>query len=217
NHREAWQAVLLVLTEFKDTWAGEKGAAMVLPTLLKRLRKGAFLPTSGSSYPCLLPFLAALPVETLLAPSDGNKTNKGAPFCADLVETLWSTVATSTSLGGDTAGGVAPGSSVVAARVADVASAQVECATLLLLKLPPPPQQQQQEEQQQPLPSSERVSSGENEVKADSRLATSVSVAALNLARTVVSFVLDETAAGAAGRTRMDSETLGRALGQLQL
>lgn len=28
NHREAWQAVLLVLEEFKDTWAGEKGASV---------------------------------------------------------------------------------------------------------------------------------------------------------------------------------------------
>ena len=28
NHREAWQAVLLVLAEFKDTWGSEKGAAV---------------------------------------------------------------------------------------------------------------------------------------------------------------------------------------------
>lgn len=28
NHREAWQAVLLVLREFKETWMAEKGAAV---------------------------------------------------------------------------------------------------------------------------------------------------------------------------------------------
>lgn len=28
NHSEAWQAVLLVLREFKDTWAGEKGGSV---------------------------------------------------------------------------------------------------------------------------------------------------------------------------------------------
>lgn len=125
---------------------------IVLPTLLKRLRKGAFLPTSGSSYPCLLPFLASLPVETLLAPSDGNKSSKcTTPFCVDLVETLWTTVATATSLGGDAAGGLTPGGSGAAGTVADVASAHIECATLLLLKLPAPPAPPRQEQQEQPL------------------------------------------------------------------
>lgn len=28
NHREAWQAVLLLLREFRDTWRTEKGAAV---------------------------------------------------------------------------------------------------------------------------------------------------------------------------------------------
>lgn len=28
NHREAWQAVLLVMTGFKETWKTEKGAAV---------------------------------------------------------------------------------------------------------------------------------------------------------------------------------------------
>lgn len=134
---------------FRRSWSFFFVRQMVLPTLLKRLRKGAFLPTSGSSYPCLLPFLASLPVETLLAPSDASKNNKYTPFCADLVETLWTTVASAASLGGDAASTSAPGGSHAAARIADVASAHVECTTLLLLKLPPPPQQQQQQQRQE--------------------------------------------------------------------
>eukprot|EP00903_Cladosiphon_okamuranus_P017695 g16294.t1 len=139
NHREAWQAALLVLREFRETWAAEKGAAAVLPTLLTRLRKGAFLATSGTSYPCLLPLLASFPLQTLLAPADGRA---GAPpFCATLLETLWTTM--SNPGGGDGGGGGldAPGGERGGSSgwLGDVASAHVECATFLLLKLPPPP------------------------------------------------------------------------------
>ena len=108
----------------------------VLPTLLTRLRKGAFLATSGTSYPCLLPLLASLPLQTLLAPAAMDGRAAGAPpFCAALLETLWTTISKPGGSGGvDAVGGDRGGSS---GWLADVVSAHVECATFLLLKLPP--------------------------------------------------------------------------------
>lgn len=231
--------VLFLFSLFPPAFFSFFPLQMVLPTLLKRLRKGAFLPTSGSSYPCLLPFLASLSVQTLLAPADGNKPT---PFCAELVESLWTTIASATSLGGDANAALAPGGSGAAGKIADVASAHVECTTLLLLKLPPlppPPPPQQQLSPEGAPPAGDGVKalpSGEGDgVKADSHLATSISVAAMNLARIVGSFVLDETVPGegetdgrggdrerrlrslleAAGKTRMVGDALGQALGQL--
>lgn len=107
---------------------------VVLPTLLTRLRKGAFLATSGASYPCLLPLLASLPLGTLLAPADGRA---GAPFCAALLETLWTTICKPGG-GGGGGGGDTGDRGGASGWLADVVSAHVECATFLLLKLPPP-------------------------------------------------------------------------------
>lgn len=103
---------------------------IVLPTLLTRLRKGAFLDSSGTSYPCLLPLLASLSVEVLLEPAEkkGTGTSKpNAPFCAAFLDSLWMAI---TKLAGSGARG----------WLCDVISAHLECVAFLLLKLPPSPE-----------------------------------------------------------------------------
>lgn len=111
---------------------------MVLPTLLKRLRKGCFLPSSATSYPCLLPLLASLPIQALLAPADPASSTNTTPFCVAFLEVLWATIADSVARGD--AGSVASGAAPAAAGwLGDVVSAHVECLTFLLLKLPPLP------------------------------------------------------------------------------
>ncbi|CAM9571699.1 unnamed protein product, partial [Sphacelaria rigidula] len=102
NRRETWQAVLLLMKEFQGTWRADRGAERVLPTLLVRLRKGAFLSTAGTCYPCLLPFLASLPVEALLAPADTKFVPQSStstapphgavPFCIQFLEDLWAPI-----------------------------------------------------------------------------------------------------------------------------
>ncbi|CAM9275539.1 unnamed protein product [Hapterophycus canaliculatus] len=230
NHREAWQAVLLVLREFKQTWMGEKGAAAVLPSLLTRLRKGAFLPTSSTSYPSLLPFLASLPEQALLAPADVR--SGGDPFCAALLESLWATI---TGTDGNTeGGGGTPG------WLADVVSAHAECATFLLLKLPPPlgeggPSRIVEGERGVAAVAvtvtadSAGGRSGEADAEQNS-VAVSVSAATAHLAQAVRSLALDDEEGGAAGaglaaggvkRAGRESPVVGeafsRALGQLHL
>ncbi|CAM9404069.1 unnamed protein product [Ectocarpus fasciculatus] len=221
NHREAWQAVLLVLTEFKETWMAEKGATAVLPTLLTRLRKGAFLATSGTSYPCLLPLLASLPAQALLLPADNRA---GPPFCVALVENLWATIAEPSS--GDAAGDRTGGGG---GWLADVVSAHVECVTFLLLKLPPASQGLGEEDDSTASASGDRPDDvGGGRVVDTERHPAAVSAAAAttNLAKAVGVFVLEEET-GASGlgnglrtvgrRSQTISEAFGRALGQLHL
>ncbi|CAM9157138.1 unnamed protein product, partial [Choristocarpus tenellus] len=68
NHREAWEAVLLIVREFKGMWEAEEASKVVLPKVLSLLRRGAFNRSSKVSYPSFLPFIAALPYTTLLLP-----------------------------------------------------------------------------------------------------------------------------------------------------
>lgn len=158
---------------------------MVLPTFLARLRKDAFLRTSGISYPCLLPFLASLSIETLLAPTDGKAT--GSPFCAALVETLWATVtkhsgSRNSKIAGESEGGGAGG------WLSDVVCAHVECAVYLLLKLPPSGG------------GSSDVEGFENDGDEYAlQRQDGVEAATANLARAVGSFVLGEEVGEAAG------------------
>ncbi len=176
----------------------------VLPALLTRLRKGAFLATSGTSYPCLLPLLASVPLQTLLAPADGRA---GAPFCAALLENLWSTIAGGGGGGGDGDGAVGDRGGAPSWLV-DVVSAHVECAAFLLLRLPPPPEE-----------------AGGGDGGMDSELQPAVS-ATENLARAVRRMALDEEGEGdavaagggvqlAARESSAVMEAFGRALGQL--
>lgn len=129
----------------------------VLPTLLTRLRKGALLSASGTCYPCLLPFLASLSVETLLSPaavrvapqlsnpdqrpaeslppppSDASSASKAVPFCVQFLEDVWAPMEALLSPGARGGGGVGG-----AYWLVDVAAAHVECVAFLLLKLPSP-------------------------------------------------------------------------------
>ncbi|CAN0400807.1 unnamed protein product, partial [Ectocarpus sp. 8 AP-2014] len=224
NHREAWQAVLLVLREFKETWMAEKGAAAVLPTLLTRLRKGAFLATSGTSYPCLLPLLASLPAQALLSPADGRA---GPPFCVAFVENLWVTIAKPSSgdAAGDRTGGGGGGGG--GGWLADVVSAHVECVTFLLLKLPPASQGLGEAGDTAAASTSGGIPGGGGVVDTErSSAAVSVAAATANLAKAVGVFILeDETGATGPGngvrtvgrRSQTISEAFGRVLGQLQL
>ncbi|CAN0299527.1 unnamed protein product, partial [Ectocarpus sp. 12 AP-2014] len=220
NQREAWQAVLLVLREFKETWMAEKGAAAVLPTLLTRLRKGAFLATSGTSYPCLLPLLASLPAHALLSPADGRA---GPPFCVALMENLWVTIAKPSSgdAAGDRTGGGGGG------WPADVVSAHVECVTFLLLKLPPASEGLGEADDTAAASTSGDIPGVGGVLDTERSLATvSVAAATANLAKVVGVFVLEEET-GATGpgngvrtvgrRSQTISEAFGRALGQLHL
>lgn len=200
---------------------------------MARLRKGAFLATSGTSYPCLLPLLASLRVQTLLAPADGRA---GAPpFCAALLETLWTTISNPGGGGGGGVGAVRGERGGASGWRADVASAHVECATFLLLKLPPPPL---------PLPEGNAVADdavaaadataasagggGEDTASA----AVSVSAATENVVRAVKSLAADDgeedtvvTGEGlgrgrvprAARKSPIIGEAFSRALGQLHL
>lgn len=104
---------------------------MVLPTLLARLRKGAFLPTSSTSYPCLLPLMASFSVQTLLSPTSDSPSS-AVPFCVAVLETLWASMATPPKGHSVVSGGL-----YVSGWLPDVACAHVECVTFLLLKLPP--------------------------------------------------------------------------------
>ncbi|CAN0179259.1 unnamed protein product [Ectocarpus sp. 6 AP-2014] len=221
NHREAWQAVLLVLREFKETWRAEKGAAAVLPTLLTRLRKGAFLATSGTSYPCLLPLLASLPAQALLSPADGRA---GPPFCVAFVENLWVTIAKPSSgdAAGDRTGGGGGGGG--GGWLADVVSAHVECVTFLLLKLPPASEGLGEAGDAS---TSGGIPGGGGGVDTErSSAAVSVAAATANLTKAVGVFVLEEET-GATGpgngvrtagrRSQTISEAFGRVLGQLHL
>lgn len=194
----------------------------MLPTLLTRLRKGAFLPSSNTSYPSLLPLLASLPAQALVAPSGGKAG--GAPFCAALLESLWTTITCNSEIGG---GGLP-------AWLGDVMSAHVECATFLLLKLPPP---QSGEGGTESVLGEEHdeagVAAAENSGgaggKADTEqnpLAVSVSAATAHLAKAVRSLASDEEDGGGlrAGGARSTGrelpvvgEAFSRALGQLHL
>lgn len=198
----------------------------MLPTLLTRLRKGAFLPTSGTSYPSLLPFLASLPAKALLAPADGKAG--GAPFCAALLDSLWTTM----TAAGSTEGGGAP------SWLDDVVSAHVECATFLLLKLPPPSEEggtasvhgEHCSDTAAGATVENPAGGGSGEVGTENNsVAASVSAATAHLAKAVRRLVLDEeecTVGGGLGGGGAKSaerespdvgEAFGRALGQLHL
>lgn len=191
----------------------------MLPTLLTRLRKGAFLATSGTSYPCLLPLLASLPAQALLSPTDSRA---GPPFCVALVENLWITVAKPSS--GDAAGDRTGGGG---GWLADVVSAHVECVTFLLLKLPPACSGLGEEGDTAAASTSGDMPGGARAVDTEqSSAAVSVAAATANLAKAVGAFVLeDETGANGlenglrtvGRRSQTISEAFGRALGQLHL
>ncbi|CAM9284215.1 unnamed protein product, partial [Scytosiphon promiscuus] len=235
NHREAWQAVLLVLREFKQTWMEEKGATAVLPTLLTRLRKNAFLPTSRTSYPSLLPFLASLPEEALLVPADERKSVARAPFCAALLDSLWTTTTITVAGNSEGGGGGMPG------WVGDVVSAHVECATFLLLKLPPPSKGddshansgREHDAEAAAAAAAAAVDSADgaaDEVDPEQHsVAVGVSAACAHLAKAVRTLVLDEEVeaaereVGAGGaksawrESAVINEAFSRSLGQLHL
>lgn len=135
---------------------------MVLPTVVKKLEKGAFIASAASSYPCLLPFVASLSMETLLLPSNGRigspgkmareqdtmaetetrtegetalsaSGTSGASFCLDFLRAVWMPLEHPPS--GLSAGHEGENG----AWVAQIVSAHLECIAFLLLKLQPDP------------------------------------------------------------------------------
>ena len=66
NHREAWQVVLLVLREFKETWMGDKGGEVSAARASRR----AFWSSSGKSLLTCIRTLGRtpfLPIDVLLS------------------------------------------------------------------------------------------------------------------------------------------------------
>lgn len=168
---------------------------MVLPTLLARLRKGAFLASSGTSYPCLLPLLASLSVEDLLEPAGKKGAGTGkpdAPFCAAFLDSLWIAI---TKLEGNGPCG----------WLSDVISAHIECVVFLLLKLPPSPEGSSAftGTERVPYDDSEEhlvgVKSKPLEVGDESPAAASLSAVTENLCRAWRSFVLSDDESAASG------------------
>lgn len=213
---------------------------MVLPTLLARLRKGAFLLSSATSYTCLFPFLGALSIETLLMPMDNPKADGSTPFCVALLDTLWNTLAR--PAGGSIGGTGGSGST---GWLADVAAAHLECSYLLLLKLPPAGSSEGEAVASPASPAVGMLSDSASRMEATDSGASSfpsavcISATTAHFARAIGSFVFDERAKAEGGgaevegfrsleqghrgwvkiarRSTVVSEVVSRALGQLHL
>lgn len=198
---------------------------MVFPTLLARLRKGAFLPTSSTSYPCLLPLMASFSVQTLLSPTSDSPSS-AVPFCVAVLETLWASVATPPK-----GHSVVSGGRYVSGWLPDVACAHVECLTFLLLKLPPSGGgvKAKTSEQDDGAASAGGSSSANKMIDATVETPGGTLTIVENLARAVRHFAVDgaedegEGGVGGGLRQRIRStrrssaviEAFGRALGQL--